>query len=216
MELSGKIQQDPGPGTGDAAANADAAVEAAQIARARQGDEAAWTALMQRHQEPIFRLAYLMLGSSGDTAALAEDVAQETFVRAYLNLDQFEDGRPLRPWLLAIAANLARNRKRSIGRYWGALRRWWQAQRVEKAAATPTQDERDDARLLWQAIQQLEPAQQQVLYMRYFLDMAEADMAEALSVAPGTVKSRLYRARQALESVLEEAYPAAYEEWQRT
>lgn len=183
------------------------------VGRARQGNEVAWTAIVRRHQEPVFRLAYLMLGARPETTAAAEDVAQEAFVRAYLNLDQFETGRPLRPWLLAIAANLARNRRRGVGRYWAALRRWWDVQRAEKEAATPAEERRDDATVLWQAMQQLSLDHQQALYLRYYLDMPEAEMAEVLEVAAGTVKSRLYRARQSLAEVLRDDFPSLYEAW---
>lgn len=189
--------------------------EAALVARARQGDDAAWTALVRRHQEPLFRLVYLMLGARPGETAAAEDVTQEAFVNAYLKLDQFEDGRPLRPWLLAIAANLARNRRRSVGRHWAALRRWWEKVQVEKEAATPAEERRDDARVLSQAIRRLSVDHQQALYLRYFLELAEAEMAEVLDVAPGTVKSRLYRARQALADVLRDEFPNLYEAWQR-
>lgn len=209
MELSGKrhpqIETDV----------TDSAQEAALIARARQGDELAWTALVRSHQQPVFRLAYLMVGSARETAAVAEDVAQETFVRAYQNLAQFEDGRPLRPWLLAITANLARNWRRSRGRYWAAVRRWWQAERTEKTVTALSQDERDDAHLLWQAIQQLSVTHQQALYLRYFLEMPEEEMAQVLDVAGGTVKSRLYRARVALQAVIQQDFPLLYEEWQQ-
>lgn len=228
MDLSGKLHPENGDGAPDAAQADPAQEETAQreahrpdseeealVARARQGDEAAWTALVRRHQEPVFRLAYLILGARPDETAAAEDVTQEAFVNAYLKLDQFEDGRPLRPWLLAIAANLARNRRRSLGRYWAALRRWWEKVQVEKEATTPAEERRDDARVLWQAIRRLSTDHQQALYLRYFLDMAEAEMAEVLGVAPGTVKSRLYRARQALADVLREEFPALYEAWRR-
>ena len=226
MDVSGKRHNDYRDDAGGSVGKSDAAdatpaeaevraqkEEAALVARARQGDEAAWTALVRRHQEPVFRLAYLMLGARPDETAAAEDVTQEAFVNAYLKLDQFEDGRPLRPWLLAIAANLARNRRRSVGRYWAALRRWWEKVQVEKEATTPAEERRDDARVLWQAIRRLSADHQQALYLRYFLDMAEAEMAEVLDVAPGTVKSRLYRARQALADVLRDEFPALYEEW---
>lgn len=213
MELSGKLHPEIDSGAEDEAQLA--AREAALVAHARRGDEAAWRALVTAHQEPVFRLAYLMLGNGRETTAVAEDVAQEAFVRAYRNLDRFEDGRPLRPWLLAIAANLARNRRRSAGRYWAALRRWWQAEHREKTVTTLSQDERDDAHLLWQALQRLSLAHQQALYLRYFLDMPEEEMAEVLDVAAGTVKSRLYRGRRALQAVLQEEFPLLYEEWQQ-
>ena len=190
-------------------------VEASLVLRARKGDEVAWTALVRWHEEPVYRLAYLTLGPGLRTTELAEDVAQETFVRAFLKLDEFEDGRPLRPWLLTIAANLARNQRRSAGRYWDALRRWWQERQPEKRLETAPAARRDDAQLLWQAIERLSPAHQQALYLRYFLERDEAEMAQALDVAPGTVKSRLYRARRALADVLKEAYPTMYQEWQK-
>lgn len=192
-------------------------LEADLVSRARRQDEAAWVALVQQHQQPVFRLAYLLLGSAA-THTEAEDVAQEVFVRAYLKLDQFEDGRPLRPWLLAIAANLARNRRRSRGRYWAALQRWWQrvgqADAVEPAPAqSAALDARWQAKLLWQAVQHLSRDHQIVVYLRYFLDLSEEEMAATLDIAAGTVKSRLYRARQALRAVIESDFAALYEDW---
>src|SRR5215216_1913253 len=74
---------------------------------------------MQMHQESVFRLAYLLLGDPDD----AEDIAQETFLRAWKYLKRFDARRPLKPWLLSITANLASNRRRSAGRYFAALMR---------------------------------------------------------------------------------------------
>lgn len=192
-------------------------VEADLLRRARLHDEAAWKRLVEQHQEPVFRLAYLLLGSAA-TRMEAEDVAQETFVRAYLKLEQFEDGRPLRPWLLAIAANLARNRRRSHGRYWAALQRWWrrvgQTEAVEPAPAhRAALDAQWQAELLWKAVQRLSRDHQHVVYLRYFLDLSEEEMAATLDIAPGTVKSRLYRARQTLRVLIENEFPALHEEW---
>lgn len=89
------------------------------IRRAAQGDEAAYETLVQAYQEAVFRLAYLFTGD----AAEAQDVAQEAFIAAYRALPRFDLTRPLRPWLLQITANTARNHRRSIGRYVHALRR---------------------------------------------------------------------------------------------
>ena len=93
--------------------------EAELIRAALRRDEAAWEALVRIHQEPVFRYAYLIQGDSDE----AEDTAQETFIHAYRALERFDISRPLRPWLLSITANLARNRFRSLGRYVSALRR---------------------------------------------------------------------------------------------
>src|SRR5207245_10712660 len=82
------------------------------IARAQRGDTAAYEEIVQRYQQIAFRTAYVITGSSAD----AEDAAQEGFVKAYRALDRFRAGAQLRPWLLRIIANEARNRLRSAGR----------------------------------------------------------------------------------------------------
>ncbi|MEK7326653.1 MAG: sigma-70 family RNA polymerase sigma factor, partial [Chloroflexota bacterium] len=157
------------------------------IARARRRDEAAWETLAREHQEAVFRLAYLILGDPAD----ADDVAQEAFIRAYGALDRFDTSRAVRPWLLSIAANLARNRLRSLGRYFAALQRF-----ARGGAEMVTHDEaaNGESGLLWQAVRRLSQADQEIIYLRYFLEMSEAETAEALQVAAGTVKSRTHRA----------------------
>jgi RNA polymerase sigma-70 factor (ECF subfamily) len=181
------------------------------IASAQQGEATGWEALVQQHQAAVFRLAYLLLGDPGE----AEDVAQETFIRAYHALDRFDPSRPLRPWLLRISANLARNRRRAWGRYLAALQRSLAerpeppaAQRVEHLAAEQLQAEE-----LWQAVRRLSAADQEVIYLRFFLEVPEAEMAAALEVAPGTVKSRLHRALKRLRAVVETHHPGLAEKF---
>lgn len=170
--------------------------DAQLIAAARQGSTAAWEALVSTYQEPVFRLAYLLVGDPDE----AQDVAQETFIRAWNALPHFDDALPLRPWLLRIASNLAKNRLRSLGRFIAALTRFG------RQPVIPVPDP-DDSALLWQAIRRLDGQHQQVLYLRYFLDMPEAEMALMLNIAPGTVKSRLHRAIKALREMIARYYP---------
>lgn len=167
------------------------------VRRARGGDQQAWEAIVSDHRQAVFRLAYLTLSD----AAEAEDVAQEVFIRATRYLDRFDESRPLRPWLLRIASNLARNRLRSIGRYWRALRRAGRELDPEPAF------DLDRARLLWRAVQRLSRTDQQCIYLRYFLELSEREMAETLKVAPGTVKSRLHRALRRLRGVIDREFP---------
>lgn len=174
-----------------------------RIGRARQGDQAAWEALVRLHQEPVFRFAYLLLGSAAD----AEDTAQETFIRAYRALDRFDAQRLLRPWLLSIAANLAHNRRRSLGRYLAALQRLGRAEIAAPASIEEKASRRMQAQSLWKAIRRLDEADQQVIYLRYFLEMSTEEAAQALEVAPGTVKSRLHRALGRLKAVIESSFP---------
>ncbi|MEZ4518568.1 MAG: RNA polymerase sigma factor [Chloroflexota bacterium] len=176
--------------------------EAALVQRARRNDPAAWEAIVRRYQEPVFRLAYLILDDPAD----AEDVAQEAFVRAYLALDRFDTERPLRPWLLSIAANLARNRRRSLGRYWGAVQRAFQAS-PEPYHPPPERTVAADARRLREAVSRLRPLAQDVVYLRYFMELSEAETAEALDVPAGTVKSRLHRALAQLRTIIEDDFP---------
>jgi RNA polymerase sigma-70 factor (ECF subfamily) len=183
------------------------------ISRARTGDEAAWEMLVREHQEPIFRLAYLLLGDAHE----AEDVAQDTFVRAFRALHTFDIARSMRPWLLTIASNLARNKMRSLSRYLAALRRNAQ---LETAVADPATSpgERSaqqwEAHTLWQAVRRLKTHEQEVVYMRYFLELSEVEMASALQVAPGTIKSRLHRAIAQLRTLVDRDFPALREERQ--
>lgn len=175
---------------------------------ARQGSARAWEKLVHTHQEPIFRLAYLILGDEAE----AQDVAQEAFVRAYLKLDHFDKQRPLRPWLLSITANLARNRWRSIGRYKAALKRLWRNEPPTTKRREETSGQLE-AQRLWQAVRRLRPKAQEIVYLRYFLELSEAETAAALEIPPGTAKSRLYRALKQLRSVIEADFPDLWTTW---
>jgi RNA polymerase sigma-70 factor (ECF subfamily) len=165
-------------------------------------DPQAWEALVQEHQEAVFRLAYLMLGDADDAA----DAAQETFINAYKALDRYDPSRPIRPWLMRICANLARNRRRSLGRTFGMLRRAL-ANEPEPMTVHERSAKRIDAQALWQAVRRLNAHDQEVIYLRYFLDMPELEMAAALNVAQGTVKSRLSRALGRLREVVQREFP---------
>jgi RNA polymerase sigma-70 factor (ECF subfamily) len=186
---------------------ADIARENDLVERARRGEDAAWTALVYAHQTAVFRLAYLLLGDADE----AHDLAQDTFIAAMRSMDRFDAERPLRPWLLQIAANKARNRRRSIGRYFNALKRTMQTAQVEVAgpdAGAP----RADAEQLWHAVRRLGTQDPEIIYLRFFLDLSVAETADALRIAPGTVKSRLHRALERLRQVVQQEYPWLIEE----
>lgn len=180
--------------------------ESTLIRRAAHGDAAAWEPLVLAHQQAVFRLAYLLLGDADD----AEDIAQETFLRAWKSLTRFDPTRPLRPWLLSIAANLSSNRRRSAGRYVAALMRAFRdepkAITIEEKSAQYT-----EANELWRAVQQLDAPDQQIVYLRYFLDLPVAETAEVLKIAEGTVKSRLSRAIEKLRKIIHQNFPVLFE-----
>jgi RNA polymerase sigma-70 factor (ECF subfamily) len=176
--------------------------ESTLILRAVRGDASAWEPLMQTHQQVVFRFAFLLLGDADD----ADDIAQETFLRAWRARKQFDLTRPLRPWLLSIAVNLASNRRRSMGRYVAALMRAFRDE--PKAVSTEEKNlQHTEAGELWRAVKHLDERDQQIIYMRFFLDLSVAETAEALNIAEGTVKSRLSRALEKLRSVINRDFP---------
>lgn len=158
---------------------------------------------MQAHQAPVFRFAYLLLGDPDD----AEDVTQETFLRAWHNLRRFDRARQLRPWLFSIAANLARNRLRSASRYLAALTRSLRADPQPNPSVEEDHALDQEARQLWKAVRRLSTDDQQVIYLRFFLDLSTAETSQALDVAEGTVKSRLSRALGHLRAVIKTDFP---------
>jgi RNA polymerase sigma-70 factor (ECF subfamily) len=181
--------------------------ETTLIQRAINGEAAAWEPLMLAHQEPVFRLAYLFLGDADD----AEDITQETFLRAYRNLKRFDPTRPLRPWLLSIAANLAKNRHRSAARYLAALTRSFRADPPAALDVEGNAMQDLDADHLWKAVRQLNADDQQIIYLRFFLDLSTVETSQALDVAEGTVKSRLNRAVGRLRLIIKNNFPTLCE-----
>lgn len=161
------------------------------VRQAARQDEQAWEALVLAHQEAVFRLAYLFTGDPDE----AQDVAQETFVRAYHAIQHVDVERPLRPWLLSITANLSRNYLRSLKRSLAALQRFARGEMEERVLAA------HDPQGVWEAVRRLALEDQQVLYLRFFLSLAEEETAAVLHLPVGTVKSRQHRALQRLKTI---------------
>jgi RNA polymerase sigma-70 factor (ECF subfamily) len=175
--------------------------EAELVARARRGDADAYERIVETYQGIAFRVAYVVCGDAAD----AEDAAQEGLVKAFRALPRFREGAPLRPWLLRIVANEARNRRRSAGRRARLALRAAAESRPGDAAPSPEAaavgaEEREE---LLAAVNGLREEERLVVACRYFLDLSEAETAAALDVRPGTVKSRLSRALDHLRDRLE-------------
>ena len=170
------------------------------VERARAGDGAAFGALVRDHQEIAFRTAYVITRNAAD----AEDAAQTALVKAHAALPRFRRGARVRPWLLAIVANEARNRRRSAGRREVlALRA---AHEAPSGNAAPSPEgallAAEERAALLAALEELPEAQRVVLALRYLLDLSEEETAAALGVRRGTVKSRTARALERLRTQL--------------
>jgi RNA polymerase sigma-70 factor, ECF subfamily len=150
--------------------------------------------LIRRHQEVAFRTAFAVCGD----AAEAEDATQEAFIKAHRALWRFRAGAPFRPWLLRIAANEARNRRRSAGRR--------EHLATMAARALPPAEAPDyTAGELAAALERLDPPHREVVLLRHVLELSEAETAAALRCRPGTVKSRLSRALARMREELDAA-----------
>lgn len=173
--------------------------DAEAVRRARGGDLDAYEVLVARYTAVAHRTAYLF--GAGDAA---EDVVQETFVKAYRALGRFRSGEPFRPWLLRIVINETRNLRRS-----GSRR---SALEVRAALADPSAGDSDepesstlaaeDRSALLAAVRGLPEKDRLVVTCRYFLDLSEAETARALGWPRGSVKSRLARALSKLRFAL--------------
>ena len=166
---------------------------------AQGGDPAAFGEIVRRYQRAIHRVAYALTRDAND----ADDLAQETFVRAWQAIGRFRVGEPLYPWLARIATNLAfslfRRRKRrpetplepllEAGQQWGVEDD--PAERVER-------HERE--RHMQAAFAGLKPEHQAVLALRAVEEMSYEEIAATLGIPVGTVMSRLSRARTELRA----------------
>jgi RNA polymerase sigma factor (sigma-70 family) len=171
------------------------------VERARRGDLRAWETIVRTHQGIAFRTAYLLSGSAAD----AEEAAQDAFVKAYRALGRFRRGAPLRPWLLRIVANEARNRRRSAARREGLALRAAAEHRPGGAVPSPEAAllTRESQAQLLEAVERLSDDHRDAVVCRYFLDLSEEETAAALRIRRGTVKSRLARALERLREELE-------------
>jgi RNA polymerase sigma factor (sigma-70 family) len=167
------------------------------VERAQQGDLGAYEELVRRYQDVAVRTAYLAAGSKGD----AEDAAQEAFVKAYRALGRFRRNSPFRPWLLRIVVNEAISRRRAEQRQANLALKAARAVAFEDAAPSPevavlALEQHGE---LVRALNTLRLEDRLIIAYRYFLDLSEAEMAEAIGCARGTVKSRLSRSLRRLK-----------------
>ena len=187
--------------------------DAVLVASAQQGDLSAFEALVARHQKRMVNTAFRIIGGYEDAC----EVTQDAFVSAYRNLNSFRAEAKFSTWLTAITVNLSKNRlKRVIIRQ--------KREPVSLDAPIRTDDgevmpdppskepsaldrlERQDVKkAVRDCIQALEPDFREVLVLRDMQDFSYDEISGMLKVAPGTVKSRLFRARESVKECLKKA-----------
>jgi RNA polymerase sigma-70 factor (ECF subfamily) len=171
------------------------------VRRCQGGDKLAIGALIRRYQNYVYRLCYLVMRNEQD----AEDMTQETFIRACRALPRYEirEDTSFEAWLYRIAVNCCRSRMR---RKWYQVLPW-----PSQAAEITSEPEQQPDRLLMRdeyrneilrAIDSLGEKHRLVIILRYYAGLSNEEIAETLDIPSGTVRSRLHTARQRLKSVL--------------
>jgi RNA polymerase sigma-70 factor (ECF subfamily) len=165
------------------------------LRRAQQGDDAAFSRLVEVYQKPVYNLCYRMLGNAGD----AEDAAQETFIRAYKAIRRYDTSRKFSSWLLTIASNycIDQHRRRKLPTF--SIDSFESPDIPEKAKgmeALMMQGEHEDQ--ISTLLDELKPKDRSAVVMYYWYDYSYEEISSALSLSVSAVKSRLHRARKAL------------------
>ena len=167
----------------------------------RGGDADAFGHLVRAYQGRLFGLVLMMVREP----AGAEDVTQEALLRAYRFLDDFDVERPFYPWLAAIAVRLSQNWLRQHGRTarreGATLDQVQEPQSTDAALHDLLSDEQ--GRRLWHAVAALPSGERTAVTMYYRDEMSVGDIALALGVTSGTIKSLLFRARRRLRGRLD-------------
>jgi RNA polymerase sigma-70 factor (ECF subfamily) len=172
------------------------------IRRLKDGDIGGLETLMARYQRKAVQTAYLITHDE----QMAEDVAQDVFVRVFQHIRHYDENRSFEPYLLRSVANLALNTCEKTAR-WVQFGTDADLEVINDLLlrAASTEEMAEYNRLKGEvatALKALPPRQRTAIVQRYYLGMSEQEMAESLSTAPGTVKWLLNNARQRLRSLL--------------
>jgi RNA polymerase sigma-70 factor, ECF subfamily len=183
------------------------------VDRCRRGDRESFAQLMRLHEKQIYNFTYRMLGSEGE----AEDLTQDIFIAAFQGIRSFRGEAKFSTWLYRIALNQARNRIKYLSR-----RNFFARQRkradyrvntvsespegLPDSAPTPEQwtMTKDLVVQVQECLNQIPPQARQILVLRDIQGFSYDELSEMLSLKPGTVKSRLHRARAAMRECLSE------------
>jgi RNA polymerase sigma-70 factor, ECF subfamily len=177
---------------------AERAIEQRAVGVSRRAEVVGFEAFYVAHHRAVVGLGYALTGSW----SAAEEVAQEAFLRTYQRWETVSGYERPDVWVRTVAANLARSRWRRLGTELRTLTRLAGSRESQPDAAPEFLPAQTEA--FWRAVRCLPRRQAQAVVLYYLEDLSVADVAAALGVAEGTVKSTLHRARRQLASHLNE------------
>jgi RNA polymerase sigma-70 factor (ECF subfamily) len=207
----------PNHASSDASSSAqEARYDAELVKRFNAGDESAFVEIMNRYRGKTFSIALALLRNRAD----AEEITQDTFIRAHRGLANFRGDSSLATWLHRIAVNLSRNR------YWYFFRRRRQdslsldhaigegregtfADLIAAETRDPAQESacNEFAALVAACMEKLDRSHREILTLRNVLNQPYEEIARTLRINVGTVKSRIARARENLRTLIAETCP---------
>jgi RNA polymerase sigma-70 factor (ECF subfamily) len=162
------------------------------LSQVHQGNQEAFTQLVESYQRPVYNLCYRMLGDQDE----AEDAAQETFLRVYKHIKHYDHTRPFSTWLLSIAAHLCIDqlRKRRL-----VLVSMDGTPYIDPPDGLPGPEAsyylKEDQKRVQSLLKTLSPADRAAVVMYYWYDFSYDEISDSLSLTVSAVKSRLHRAR---------------------
>lgn len=180
--------------------------EKAWVLQAQQGNDDAFTQIVETYQKPIYNLCYRMLGEPG----AAEDAAQETFLRAYQNLHRYDSSRAFGTWILSIAAHycidLLRKKKFVMFSMDSENDEGMSFELPDASAPDPEAEsvKRELHSRLHILLKDLDETDRAAVVLRYWYDFSEKEISNSLNLTVSAVKSRLHRSRKALAGMWNE------------
>ena len=177
------------------------------VQRVRAGDADAFGQIVKGYERRVFALAVMILRNREG----ADDVTQDAFVRAFERLDLYDVRRPFYPWLATITVRLSRN---WLARHSPGARRETPIQPESSAyasaapAALDVLVAEDEGRHLWRLVERLPLGERTAVVLHYRQELSVSEVASAIGVTAGTVKTLLFRARQHLRASLAGATPS--------
>lgn len=187
-------------------------VESELVSRAAGGDKEAYRLLVEKYQRRLFTLAFEIVRSRED----AEDIVQESFVKAFLSLPEFRNQSGFFTWVYRIAYNLAIDFKRRTSRRGGETVEYDERTHVggvfdQMAGQIDAPDQallrRQQGQKIEFALQEISPEHRAVIVLREIDGLAYEEIADTLQISKGTVMSRLHYARKRLQRALDEFAP---------
>jgi RNA polymerase sigma-70 factor (ECF subfamily) len=168
--------------------------DTALVRRTLAGDQEAFATLVEKYKDPVFNVAYRMLGNASE----AEDVAQEAFVRAYTQLRTYKDSHRFSTWLLSITSHLAIDQLRRRRFLALPLENVPFLEWIADVGVGPEQAalEGEASDEMQRILATLPPKYRAVLVLRYWNDRSYEEIASMLHLTPALVKARLHRARE--------------------